>query len=123
MTNYTHQTALTQFVEAWGIRFAYRLFGKAGELPLVFNQHYTGTMDYWDPLRASIAALSLPVAALASAARAGSAATRLDTASKPAHNIVLLLILTSALAPPPSAVSHKPSSVHRRPGVECLLPC
>ena len=46
---HTHQTAPTQFVEANGIRFAYRRFGKAGGLPIVFNQHYTGTMDYWDP--------------------------------------------------------------------------
>jgi hypothetical protein len=50
MTNYTHQTVPTQFVEARRVRFAYRRFGKAGGLPLVFNQHYTGTMDYWDPL-------------------------------------------------------------------------
>ena len=28
MSSYTHQTAPTQFVEASGIRFAYRLFGK-----------------------------------------------------------------------------------------------
>src|SRR5467141_998095 len=73
MTTYTHQTAPTQFVEANGIRFAYRRFGKApefdpnlfldgidpeyqaelngsiGGVPLVFNQHYIGTMDYWDP--------------------------------------------------------------------------
>src|ERR1700730_10607270 len=49
MTEYTHQTAPTQFVEANGIRFAYRRFGKATGVPLVFNQHYTGTMDYWDP--------------------------------------------------------------------------
>src|SRR5271167_200698 len=47
--NHTHQTAPTQFVEANGIRFAYRRFGKAGGVPLVFNQHYIGTMDYWDP--------------------------------------------------------------------------
>src|SRR2546422_3963236 len=46
---YTHQTAPTQFVEAQGIRFAYRRFGKARGVPIVFNQHYTGTMDYWDP--------------------------------------------------------------------------
>src|SRR5258705_7227078 len=46
---HTHQTAPTQFVEANGIRFAYRRFGKAGGVPLVFNQHFTGTMDYWDP--------------------------------------------------------------------------
>ena len=49
MAAYTHQTAPTQFVEADGIRFAYRRFGKAGGLPLVFNQHFTGTMDHWDP--------------------------------------------------------------------------
>ena len=46
---HTHQTAPTQFVEANGIRFAYRRFGKPGGVPLVFNQHYTGTMDHWDP--------------------------------------------------------------------------
>jgi pimeloyl-ACP methyl ester carboxylesterase len=45
-----HQTAPTQFVEANGIRFAYRRFGKAGGVPLVFNMHFTGTMDHWDPL-------------------------------------------------------------------------
>src|SRR3984893_12157250 len=49
MRNYTHQTAPTQFVEANSIRFAYRRFGKTGGVPLVFNQHYLGTMDYWDP--------------------------------------------------------------------------
>ncbi len=47
---HTHQTARTQFVEANGIRFAYRRFGKAGGVPLVFNMHFTGTMDHWDPV-------------------------------------------------------------------------
>ncbi len=46
---HTHQTAPTQFVEANGIRFAYRRFGKSGGVPLVLNQHFTGTMDHWDP--------------------------------------------------------------------------
>ncbi len=45
-----HQTAPTQFVEANGIRFAYRRFGKFGGVPLVFNMHFIGTMDHWDPL-------------------------------------------------------------------------
>src|SRR6476660_3593517 len=49
MAQYSHQTAPTQFVEADGIRFAYRRFGKQNGMPLVFNQHYTGTMDHWDP--------------------------------------------------------------------------
>src|ERR1700738_4954494 len=46
---HSHQTAPTQFVEANGIRFAYRRFGKLDGVPLVFNQHFTGTMDHWDP--------------------------------------------------------------------------
>jgi pimeloyl-ACP methyl ester carboxylesterase len=49
MTQHSHQTAPTQLVEANGIRFAYRRFGKSGGVPLVFNQHFTGTMDHWDP--------------------------------------------------------------------------
>jgi len=44
-----HQAAPTQFVEANGIRFAYRPLRRAGGVPLVFNMHYLGTMDYWDP--------------------------------------------------------------------------
>jgi len=49
MTTYTHQTAPTQYVEASGTRFAYRRFGKAGDVPLVFNMHFMGSMDHWDP--------------------------------------------------------------------------
>jgi pimeloyl-ACP methyl ester carboxylesterase len=49
MAAYTHQTAATQFVEANGIRFAYRRFGEPGAVPLVFNMHFMGTMDHWDP--------------------------------------------------------------------------
>ena len=49
MTQYTHQTAPTQFVDARSIRFAYRRFGKPGGVPLVFNMHFMGTMDHWDP--------------------------------------------------------------------------
>ena len=50
MTQHTHQTAPTQFVDAAGVRFAYRRFGKPGSVPLVLNMHFTGTMDHWDPL-------------------------------------------------------------------------
>src|SRR5271163_5202878 len=49
MITYTHRTAPTQYVEANGIRFAYRRFGKTGGVPLVFNQHFRGSLDYWDP--------------------------------------------------------------------------
>jgi pimeloyl-ACP methyl ester carboxylesterase len=49
MTIHTHQTAPTQFVEANGIRFAYRRFGKNSGVPIVLNIHFRGTMDHWDP--------------------------------------------------------------------------
>jgi pimeloyl-ACP methyl ester carboxylesterase len=50
MADDNHDTAPTKFVEANGIRFAYRRFGKAGGVPLVMNIHFRGTMDHWDPV-------------------------------------------------------------------------
>jgi pimeloyl-ACP methyl ester carboxylesterase len=49
MTKYTHETASTQYVEAKGVRFAYRRFGEGSRVPIVFNQHFQGTLDHWDP--------------------------------------------------------------------------
>ncbi|PSL28131.1 alpha/beta fold hydrolase [Chitinophaga ginsengisoli] len=50
MSYFTHNTAPTQFVDVNGYKFAYRRFGKTGRhLPLVFFQHFTGTLDNWDP--------------------------------------------------------------------------
>lgn len=44
-----HATAPTRYVDVDGNRLAYRRFGKAGGVPLVFFQHFVGTMDSWDP--------------------------------------------------------------------------
>ena len=49
MSRYTHDTAPTQFMEANGVRFGYRRFGNPQGVPIVLNQHFRGTMDYWDP--------------------------------------------------------------------------
>ena len=46
---HSHVTAPTQFVEAAGVRYAYRRFGAPEGVPLLFMQHFTGTMDFWDP--------------------------------------------------------------------------
>ena len=46
---HTHVTAPTQFVECRGNQFAYRRLGTTEGVPVVFLQHFTGTMDYWDP--------------------------------------------------------------------------
>ena len=48
MTQYTHDTAPTQFVEAGGIRFAYRRFGAPERTPIVFFQHFMGNLDDHD---------------------------------------------------------------------------
>lgn len=42
-------TAPTQFVRASSERYAYRRFGSGSELPLLCLQHFTGTLDNWDP--------------------------------------------------------------------------
>ena len=50
MSNYTHQTAPTQFVEAAGIRQPpLRRSDLTIDIPLLLFMHFTGTMDHWDP--------------------------------------------------------------------------
>lgn len=43
------ESAETTYLEAKGIRFAYRTFGVPSDVPLVFCQRFRGTMDDWDP--------------------------------------------------------------------------
>jgi pimeloyl-ACP methyl ester carboxylesterase len=45
----SNTTAPTQFLEANGLRYAYRRFGNGAGRPLLFLQHFTGTLDNWDP--------------------------------------------------------------------------
>jgi pimeloyl-ACP methyl ester carboxylesterase len=49
VTPETHQTAETGFIDAGGVRFAYRRFGASGARPLVMLQHFRGNLDNWDP--------------------------------------------------------------------------
>ena len=46
---HTHVTAPTEFLEAGGVRYACRRLGATSGVPLLFLQHFTGTMDGWDP--------------------------------------------------------------------------
>ena len=43
------ETAPTQFLETNRHSYAYRRFGGGSGLPLIFLQHFTGTLDNWDP--------------------------------------------------------------------------
>jgi pimeloyl-ACP methyl ester carboxylesterase len=45
----TTTTAPTQFIDTKLERYAYRRFGGGGAPPLVCLQHFTGTLDNWDP--------------------------------------------------------------------------
>ena len=49
MTQFTQDKAVTHYAEGGGIRFAYRRFGVPGRPPLVFFQHFMGTLDDYDP--------------------------------------------------------------------------
>jgi pimeloyl-ACP methyl ester carboxylesterase len=48
MTALTHDTAPTLFVQAGGIRFAYRRFGRKGDVPLLLLNYLAANMDDWD---------------------------------------------------------------------------
>ena len=45
----SNTTAPTQFLQASNETYAYRRFGSGPGLPLLFLQHFTGTLDNWDP--------------------------------------------------------------------------
>ena len=45
----SNTTAPTEFLQAGNERYAYRRFGNGSGLPLLFLQHFTGTLDNWDP--------------------------------------------------------------------------
>ncbi len=48
-TSISHETAKTEYIEADGVRFAYRRFGRPAGAPVVFCHRFRGTMDDWDP--------------------------------------------------------------------------
>ncbi len=48
-TKYTYATVPTQFVEANSIKFAYRSYGKTGDIPVIYFNHLTANLDNCDP--------------------------------------------------------------------------
>lgn len=75
----THATAPNRFVEANGIRYAYRRFGVEGGVPLLFLQHFRGGMDNWDPLVTDGLAQDRPIILVDGAGVAGSSGATPDT--------------------------------------------
>ena len=49
MPTVASNSAPTQFLQADEQRYAYRRFGNGSRPPLLCLQHFTGTLDNWDP--------------------------------------------------------------------------
>ena len=87
MTKATHVTAPTRFVEANGIRYAYRRFGSESGTPLVFLQHFRGGLDNWDPLVTDGLAQGRPVTLFNNAGVASSSGETPDTVDAMADHL------------------------------------
>jgi len=93
----TLETSPTRYVEAKTIRFAYRRFGAQNGIPLVFLQHFTGTMDGWDPKVVNALAAGRPVIVFNNAGVGTSGGTVPDTVEQmaiDAESFLLALGLT-----------------------------
>lgn len=86
MTQHSHETAPTQFVEADGIRFAYRRFGTGSGAPLVFFQHFMGNLDDHDPALTDAFAADREVILFNNAGVASSTGTTPDTIEQAARD-------------------------------------
>jgi pimeloyl-ACP methyl ester carboxylesterase len=67
VTDASNITAPTQFIETKLEKYAYRRFGNEAGLPLLCLQHFTGTLDNWDPAVTDPLALEREVILLESA--------------------------------------------------------
>jgi hypothetical protein len=63
--NASNITAATQFLEVGNEKYAYRRFGTGSRPPLLCLQHFTGTLDNWNPSVGPIFFEFIPTAALA----------------------------------------------------------
>ena len=45
-----YKNAPTQYMGEKGFRYAYRSLGRQSDVPIVCLQHFTGTLDNWDPI-------------------------------------------------------------------------
>src|SRR5580693_5137098 len=91
MTQFTHDTAPTQYAEGGGIRFAYRRFGSPGRPPLVFFQHFMGSLDDHDPALSDAFAADREVILFDNAGVASSTGTVPDTIEAMARDAITFI--------------------------------
>ncbi len=74
-SEYTQETAPTQYIEVDGVKYAYRSFGQKEGTPLVFFIHFVATMDDWDPALINPLAEKYPILLLDNKGVGGSGGT------------------------------------------------
>jgi pimeloyl-ACP methyl ester carboxylesterase len=88
MTWFTQDTAPTQYAEGGGIRFAYRRIGIPERPPLLFFQHFMGTLDDHDPALSDAFASDREVILFNNAGVASSTGTVPDTVEAMARDAI-----------------------------------
>ena len=83
--------APTSFIEANGVTYAYRRLGQPNGVPLVFLQHFTGTMDSWDPVVVDGFAQAGPVILFDNQGVSRSSGTTPDTVTAMANDAVAFM--------------------------------
>lgn len=91
MSKHTHVTAPTRFIEAKGVRYAYRRFGPESGTPLLFLQHFRGGMDNWDPLVTDGLALDRPIILFNNAGVASSSGETPDTIDAASDHVAVFV--------------------------------
>ena len=85
---YSHNTAPTQFIEAIGVRYAYRSFGSDDHLPLICLQHFRGGLDNWDRIVTDGLAKGRSVILFNNAGIASSSGEPADTIDSMAKHVI-----------------------------------
>ncbi len=83
--------ALTQYVEVEGIKYAYRSLGKQSGTPLLCLQHFTGTLDNWDPIIINGLAGERPVITIDNAGIGNSGGTTPDNVQDMAKTAIKII--------------------------------
>ncbi|MBB6271736.1 pimeloyl-ACP methyl ester carboxylesterase [Pedobacter cryoconitis] len=91
MTSYNHFTVPNQFVEAAGIRFAYRKFGQETGIPIILFGHFRSNMENWDPAVTNGVAKDRPVILFSNAGIGLTNGTTPDTVAEMAKDAILFI--------------------------------
>lgn len=90
MTN-SHNAVTTQYIQANGVKYAYRRFGATTGTPVVFLQHFRGGLDNWDPDVTDGVAKGRPVILFNNAGVASSGGEPADTVEGTARHVVTFI--------------------------------